>query len=118
MRAKEFISEDKVSAIPKLHVPPINSLGGIEGVSQFYGLYRMMIVAAGHPTEKNPVKSVIGEVPVAMPFTDHDKETLIKSAKRMGGKMNFVTTDGSYENDGTNTKSPIPQNSGKGILRK
>ena len=118
MRAKEIISEDKEAKIPDIYVPAVNDLAAIDGVGQFYGLYRMMIVAAGHPDGDSPVKSVLGEVPVAMPYTPHDKENLIKSAKRMGGKMRFVTGAGSHDPDGSNVTSPIPQNSGKIVQRK
>lgn len=118
MRAIEFISEDRAAKIPDVYVPAINDLGAVDGVDQYYGLYRMMIVAAGHPDVDTPVKSVIGHVPVAMPYTPQDKENLIRSAKRMGGKMRFVTGAGSEDADDSNIKSPVPQNSGKVIQRK
>lgn len=118
MRAKELIAEDKEAKIPDTYVPAMSDLAAVDGVDQFYGLYRLMIVAAGHPTVDTPVKSVVGHVPVAMPYTEHDKENLIKSAKRMGGKMRFVTGNGSVDPDDSNVKSPIPQNSGKIIKRK
>lgn len=118
MRAKEIISEDKEAKIPDTYVPAISDLAAVDGVDQYYGLYRMMIVAAGHPSNHTPVKSVLGHVPVAMPYTQHDKENLIKSAKRMGGKMRFVTGNGSEDPDDSNVKSPVPQNSGKITRRK
>jgi hypothetical protein len=118
MRASEFLNEDKVAKIPDIHIPAINDLAAIDGVGQFYGLYRMMIVAAGHPDGESPIESVLGDVPVAMPYTDHDKELLIKSAKRMGGKMRFITGAGSEDAADSNIKSPIPQNSGKITQRK
>jgi hypothetical protein len=118
MRAKEIISEEKIAKIPDTYLPAINDLAAIDGVGQFYGLYRMMIVAAGHPDGDSPVKSVLGEVPVAMPYTPHDKENLIKSAKRMGGKMRFITGAGSEDAADSNIKSPVPQNSGRITRRK
>ena len=118
MRAKELISENRVAKIPDTYVPAISDLAAVDGIDQYYELYRMMIVAAGHPTVQTPVKSVLGHVPVAMPYTQHDKENLIKSAKRMGGKMRFVTGNGSEDPADSNVKSPVPQNSGKIIKRK
>lgn len=118
MRAKEFIAEQKVSEIPNEHVSNINNLGVVKGVGPFYGLYRMMMVAAGHPTQDIATKSEFGDVPVAMPYTEYDKQNLIASAKKMGGSMKFLTTDGSSDTDDTHVKSPVPQNSGKGVLRK
>jgi hypothetical protein len=114
----EFITEEREANIPDAYIPAMSDLAAVDGVGQFYGLYRMMIVAAGHPDGDTPVKSVIGEVPVAMPYTPQDKENLIKSAKRMGGKMRFITGAGSVDSDDSHTKSPLPQNSGKNIRRK
>lgn len=118
MRARELIAENKEADIPDAYVPAMSDLSVVDGVDQFYGLYRMMIVAAGHPEVSTPIKSVLGHVPIAMSYTNHDKEKLVQSAKRMGGKLRSITGNGSEDPTDNHIVSPVPQNSGKNIRRK
>ena len=118
MRARELIAEDKTANVPDAYVPAMSDLAVVDGVDQYYGLYRMMIVAAGHPHVNTPVKSELGHIPVAMPYTDQDKEKLVQSAKHMGGKFRSITGNGSEDADDSHVMSPVPHNSGKNIRRK
>ena len=124
MRAMEFITEakalhagprhsGKVSKLPPGTEGPMSNLAVMKDLNPYYGLYRMMIVAAGCPEQSLTTSSVVGDVPVAMPYTEADRENLLASAKKMGVTVTFLTDKGSNEQADTHSKSPIPHNSGK-----
>lgn len=115
MRAGEYDAQHqgKVAPLPPTSHDTIDSLAIMKTINPYYGLYRLMMVAAGHPDRDIPISSVVGDVPIAMPYSEVDKDILIKSAKKMGASVTFVTSDESKEPKDTHIKSPVPHNSGK-----
>jgi len=106
MRAKEFITEN--DNVPGHAKAAMNRMMVIPDMDMFYEYYRFMSMVAGEPDVKVPgLASHFRDVPAALAYTDEERQMILNSLKRLGMKAKFVSSSGSGEVDGTNTKSPI-----------
>lgn len=114
MRAKEFVNEettewpsDGKAALPNgLKWPALDN-------SSPYPAYRFGVALAGAPNYDMNKKGPVGQNMMTIGYTDADNEILQAAGKMMGVSGEPLTTEDSTEEDHTNTKSPVPQNSGK-----
>ena len=121
MRASEFISEEKVvsdtakAAIKNaLTFPDQNSSTG-----SAYLNYRFGIALAGAPDFPTPSASEIAGDPLLCAYTDEELAIVNAAAKMVGSKgIKRLSGNRSMELPNTNTKSPVPQNSGAKLKRK
>jgi len=114
MRAKEFVSEMKVSKSNDLHISALNPSMLLSDMDGYYEYYRFMSVVAGDPDRDVPARHKHFNVsPFALAYTPEEEAMLLRSLKKMGKKHMYFTKGKSKEHDSTNKISPVPQNSGK-----
>ena len=117
MRAKEFITEN--DNVPSNAKAAMNRMMVVPDMDMFYEYYRFMSMTAGEPDVKVPgFADNFRDIPAALAYTDEERQMILNSLKRLGMKAKFVSSSGSSEVNNTNTKSPVPQNSGKKLNRK
>lgn len=111
MRAREFITErDNTPATAKA---AMNNMLVLPDMDMYYEYYRFMSMVAGEPEIKiDGPADTFRDMPAAMAYTDAEHQMILNSLKRMGKKAKFVSGKGSAEMEDTNTKSPVPHNSG------
>lgn len=122
MRAHEFINESEennnklpdsaIYAIPGARVWP-----DLDNSSPYHS-FRFGVALAGSPDKIYPKDGPYGQKMVTLAYSEEDQVILDAVGKAMGFKSNELTTKGSDELPNGNTKSPIPQNSGKTIKRR
>jgi hypothetical protein len=116
MRASEFITEGEIHAWHHQGIPGLKSL---EGVNQYYDLYRLgMAMAAGgrpeHPFKGDP-DGVTGDNPTTLSYTQADEDIINAGLKRVGKTAKQITSRLSSEPTDTNhqsivaTRKPLPR---------
>lgn len=106
MRAKEFITEN--DNVPSHAKAAMNRMLVIPDMDMFYEYYRFMSMTAGEPDVKiDAFADHFRDIPAALAYTDEERQMILNSLKRLGMKAKFVSSSGSGEVDGTNTKSPV-----------
>lgn len=121
MRAKEFVLKEatddsnqavkpkgKIAKVHPDHDGPIPSLSTIPDLpGMYYGMYRLGVHMAGSPENDLHKHGPTANFMVTAAYTDEDAAIVNHSAKSMGMKVKAVTSKGSHEAPGTNTKSAV-----------
>ena len=119
MRARDFIKEavnsnqaikpkGKIAGIHPDFDGPIPSLSTVpELAGMYYGMYRMGVHMAGSPENDPHEHGPTANHMVTAAYTDEEADIINHSAKSMGMKVKAVTSKGSKEAPGTNTKSTV-----------
>ena len=129
MRAHEFIIESDTPAQPQDiqadHLAAIKGAVSMPDISMnksngsAYLQYRFGIALAGAPEFPTKAVGAMSGDPLLSTYTDAELEMINAAAKMVGaGRVLKVSDNRSTELSNVNKASPIPQNSGKGILRK
>lgn len=117
MRAKEFLPEGTDSnqavkpkgKVAKIHadfdapMPNLSTIPDLPGM--YYGMYRFGVHMAGSPENASHEHGPTANFMVTQAFTDEDADIVNHTAKAMGMKVRAVTSKGSKEPSGVNTKS-------------
>ena len=83
-----------------------------------YHMFRMGVAMAGAPDKDMPKDGPSGQKMVTLAYTPEDEEIALSAGRKLGFKSEQLTPQGSTEmQDIINTKSPVPQNSGKRIKK-
>ena len=128
MRAKEFITEingfrgkaraDAQDEFKTAHPGLVSPAGrGDMYIGRYYDFYRIASLIGMDPDELDKIDSVsfFGNLPVYSAYTEEDREKLKKVMKKLGMKPQELFTDGKWEMEEVNKKSPI--NSFKGYAK-
>ena len=108
MRAKEFIPEGKMHDWHKQGIPGMKSLDGID---QYYTLYRFGLMMAAAGREEDPVlgdpDGVTEDNPTTLSYTEEDENIINSALKKMGTTGRQITSKLSREPLDTYKKSPV-----------
>jgi hypothetical protein len=108
MRASEFLSENEMHDWHHQGIPGMKSL---DGVGQYYEIYRFGIAMAAAGRDGDPI---LGEPdgetedsPTTLSYTDADEKIINTALKRIGKTARQITSYGSQEPSDTYTTSPV-----------
>jgi hypothetical protein len=108
MRASEFITENEMHEWHKQGIPGMKSM---DGIGQYYELYRFGIAMAAAGNPDYPFKGdAAGETednPTTVSYTDADEEIINGGLARLGKTARQVTSRLSKEPRDTNIQSPV-----------
>ena len=109
MRLRDIIAESAESDIPLgvRHTLPKTII--LPDMDLYYEFYRFVTAMACHPElEKNPTKTkALRDVPMVVAYTPQEYEMVKAVAARMGQRIEEIAFDGSQEQPGGNTVSPV-----------
>jgi hypothetical protein len=108
MRAKEFIPEGDMHDWHRAAIPGMRAM---DGIGQYYELYRFGIsmAGAGRPDQEinGDAYGVSGEAPTTYSYTDADDKIVTDALKHLGKESKQLSGNKSREPKDTQTKSPV-----------
>lgn len=109
MRLRDIIAESAESDIPlgvRYTLPKTIILPDMD---LYYEFYRFVMAMACHPElEENPTKTkALRDVPMVVAYTPQEYEMVKAVAARMGQRIEEIAFNGSQEQPGGNTVSPV-----------
>ena len=107
MKAKDFLKEDKESDIHPYMKAALCGVVTVDGMDQFYEYYRFMTMVAGSPDNMAPKSNVLRDNPIAVAYTEADKDKINSALKAMGKTGTWVNSVASQEPADTNKVSPV-----------
>lgn len=112
MKIREFLAEKKAK-VHASHKAGMQPSMVFPDMDPGYDYYRYMNVVACHSHHKAPHDHEhFRDHPLALAYTQEEKEMLEKSLKGLGHKTKWITKEQGTEPEGTHIVSPVPQNSG------
>ena len=110
MKIKEIITER--IGTKKLRKTSIKSLPNAEKWPELdnsspYHAYRFGVALAGAPEHDMDRDGPTGQSMMTVGYTDADEEILNRAGRNLGFKSKKLSSDGSLENDKTNTCTPV-----------
>lgn len=117
MRAREFVSEEKVGKISKRYQKPTVGLDVYSDAERWnsdYVSYRLGMAVAcadGHNSINIDARSWVGKQKSASPYTPQEQEMLVQAFKAVGADYTDMNKGDlkSKELDSTGTVSPVAQ---------
>jgi hypothetical protein len=108
MKASEFINEGTMHDWHKQSIPGMKSL---DGIGQYYDLYRFGLAMAAAGREEHPFlgepDGVTEDNPTTLSYTEADEKIINAGLKRVGKTARQITSRLSAEPADTNTQSII-----------
>lgn len=114
MRAKEFISEQKLDKTQYDSIPDMSGVGvpgSPIGPTNYYHKYRLGVHMAGSPEDHHPYEAngeFVDDM-IMVGYSKADRDIIANSIKAFGYKTKKVSSDGSHELEDTGKMSPVAQ---------